>query len=108
MANDILDKFGIDVRFTMGNNPCLHIENSYRVRKSKHIRYMLEYIHGSVYYKIMKENGYTRTLRSEYREWKAHNVLYRLGIFRERTGSVDIDQNESIWKRFAYAILSIF
>ena len=108
MANDILDRFGIDVQFTIGDNPCLHIENSYRVQKSKHIRYMLEYIHGSVYYEVMRENGYTRTLKSEYREWKAHNVLYRLGICRERTCSCDIDQNESKWKRFAYAILSIF
>lgn len=108
MADYILDRFGIDVTFTLGPNPCLSIKNSYRVKKAKFIRYILEYIHGSVYYEIMRENGYTRTLKSEYREWKAHNFLYRLGICRKRTSSCDIDQNESKWKRFAYAILSIF
>ena len=108
MSDFVLDRFGIEVTFTYGKNPCLHIKNSYRVKKAKFIRYILEYIHESLYYDIMREYGYTRTLKSEYREWKAHNFLYRLGICRERTGSVDIAQNESKLRRFAYAILSIF
>ena len=68
----------------------------------------LEYIHTKEGYKTLCESGYTRTIKSEYREWKAHNFLYRIGFMRSRTGSVDIDQNEPMWRRFIYAILSIF
>lgn len=104
----IFNMFEIEVEVTMGNNPCLHIDKSYRVKKSKFIRYLLEYIHSFDEYKKLQAVGYNRTLKSEYREWKAHNFLYKLGIFRDRTGSVDIAQNESKWRKFAYAILSIF
>jgi hypothetical protein len=97
-----------DVYITTGENPCLHIKNSYQITDKKAIKHTLEFIHRTNMYKYLQANGYTRTLQSEYREWKGHNTLYRLGIAKERTGSVDIDQNEPKWRRFIYAILSIF
>ena len=109
ISDFIFDCFEIEVTVTTAcENPCLHIDKSYRVKKSKHIKWMLEYIHESEQYQALQKSGYTRTFESEYREWKAHNVLYRLGICRGRTESCDIDQNEPKWKRVGYAILSIF
>ena len=96
------------IAYSYGQNPCLHIINSHLLQKSRHIKAELEYIHTLDGYKKLQAAGYTRTLASEYREWKAHNFLYRLGIARHRTGTCDIDQNEPIWRRFIYAILSIF
>ena len=98
----------IDVSFSTGENPCLHIEKSYLIKTGKEIKETLEYIHTMSGYKELQAAGYTRTLESEYREWKAHNFLYRLGIARERTGNCDIDQNETKFRKFVYAILSIF
>ena len=96
------------VNFTYDGNPCLHIKDSYKIKSASDIKAALEYIHGMDEYKKLLETGYTRTFQSEYREWKAHNVLYHLGVAKWSTGSVDIDQNESKLRRFMYAILSIF
>ena len=96
------------ISFSYGDNPCLSIKNSYLVTKSEDIKAVLEYIHGLDEYKKLREAGYTRTLKSEYYEWKGHNALYMLGYQRSRTSSVDINQNEPKWRRFLYAILGIF
>ena len=39
-------------------------------------------------------------------EWRAHNLLYNLHIKRDRTGTVDLNKDQSIWAKIAYAILS--
>lgn len=96
------------VSFSYGDNPCLSIKNSYLVTKKEDIKAVLEYIHEMDEYKKLQSAGYTRTIESEYREWKGHNTLYRLGVLRARTGSVDIDQKEPKLVRLIYAILSIF
>lgn len=96
------------ISFSYGKNPCIHIKNSYLIRSNEDIRMVLEYIHGMDEYKKLQEDGYTRTMKSEYREWKVHNLFYRLGILRACTGTTDIAQKESMLRRFGYAILSIF
>lgn len=98
----------IKVTFSTGENPCVHIANSYSVKGGDAIKEALRYIHLMDGYKKLQESGYTRTAESEYREWKAHNLLYRLGIARSRTKDCDIDQNEPKWRKAIYAILSIF
>ena len=72
------------------------------------MREILQLIHESVGYNYLKTAGYTRTFESELREWKAHNFLYKIGYKRERTGSVDINQNEPLWRKIIYAVLSLF
>ncbi len=98
----------INVRVSLGENPCLHIENSYLITSKNGIKHTLETIRKTRMYKDLKASGYTRTPESEYQEWRAHNFLYRIGYKRERTKHVDIDQNESELRKFIYAILSIF
>lgn len=94
--------------FTKTDNPGFKVYDSYKITKKKQILAELERIHASFCYRDICFRGYSRTLKSEYREWRAHNVLYKLGIARDRTRSVDIDKNEPKWRRFIYAILSIF
>lgn len=96
------------ISFSYGDNPCVKIKDSYLIKNNEDIKTVLEYIRSLDEYKKLKEFGYTRTPNSEFNEWKGHNVLYKLGYQRNRTGSVDIDQNEPMWHRFVYAILSIF
>ena len=52
-----------------------------------------------------KKQGYpvTRTLDSYVKETKAHNRLYKLGLFRSHTKCVDLEENiekktECVWK----------
>ena len=97
-----------EVRFMYDNPLGFQVKDSHKITRKKDILTCLMGIHNTIDYLNLRSKGYTRTLKSEYREWRAHNVLYRLGIARERTGSVDFDQNESKWRRFIYAILSVF
>jgi len=104
---DMLDKYGIEISISTDENPCIHIKDSYKVTKKDD---MIE-IMGLIWFYHFNElygAGFDRTWRSCLREWKAHNFLYKIGYRRERTGSVDIDQKEPMWRRFIYAILSIF
>ena len=39
-------------------------------------------------------------------EWRSHNLLYDLHIYRDRTKDVDLN-NETIIKRICYSILSV-
>lgn len=96
------------VIFTIGENPCMKIKDAYKLREGKTIMAELEYLHTLQGYKEMQASGYTRTIRSEYNEWKAHNFLYRIGFMRKQTKDCDIDQNEPKWRKVIYAILSIF
>lgn len=102
------DKFNLNIKFSFSKNPCLHIKDSYMIKSDADIKGALEYIHNLDEYKQLQAVGYTRTMKSEFAEWKAHNRLYQFGVLRARTGSVDIDQNESRLRRFGYVILSMF
>lgn len=98
----------MNVYVTLGENPCLHIENSYLITGKNGIRKTLDFIRTTRMYEKLKAAGYSRTPKSEYQEWRAHNFLYRIGYKTDRTGNVDIDQNEPKWRRIIYAILSTF
>lgn len=47
-----------------------------------------------------------RSLSSMIKEWRVHNLLYSLGIKRDRTKSVDLNINQPWYVKAAYAILS--
>ena len=104
---DLTTAYGVEIFFTYGDNPCLTIKNSHKVTSDSAMEIVLKYIHRSGEYARLVNSGYTRTFSSELREWKGHNFLYRMGIKPERTGTVNIDQNEPKWRRIVYAILSV-
>lgn len=108
---DIIEKCfedgGIKIEFST-ENLSIHIENSYKVKNGLDIRACLYCIYDSDECAELRAKGFKRTLESAYREWRAHNFLYRLGIMRKRTSHVDINNNEPKWRRFLYAILSVF
>jgi hypothetical protein len=99
---------GLTILFTEGVNPCIKIAEAYKLKTSEEINAALDFILSTEVYKDLQAAGFTRTRRSMLNEWKAHNLLHRLGVMRERTGCVDIDQNEPKWRRAIYALLSIF
>ena len=59
--------------------------------------------------KERKEKGYktNRTLKSYIRETKAHNRLYKLGLFKKHTKNTDLEENIKLWKEIAYFIIGI-
>lgn len=48
-----------------------------------------------------------RTIRSWLKEWKSHNRLYKLGLFRSHTKDCDLEENEKKHRLIAYEILGI-
>lgn len=49
-----------------------------------------------------------RSIKSQVREWAAHNLLFDFGICRSRTKSVDLNYPTKWYMEVAYFILSIF
>ena len=83
----------------------IHIVDSYRFNSKKDIDAILN----SISEWLEKEDMlYTRTKESWRKEWLAHNLLYRIGYKKERTGSTDLSEDESALRLFLYSILSLF
>lgn len=103
MKNNSILWNGISVSFLYTNNS-LCIVDSYRFRKSDMMSIL------QIIRKTIATEGYlySRSYESWETEWRAHNVLHSLGIARERTGSVDLNDDESKFRLFCYKLLSVF
>ena len=86
----------------------IHIDKSCQVITSKSMNEILDEIMSKNSFKRLAAAGFTRSKASLIREWKAHNILYRWGIAGHRTESVDLNQNESKFRRIGYFFLSLF
>lgn len=64
----------------------IHIVNSYKVSKHRFESVLATFTDADA--QVVKMN---RSMRSLCAEWSVHNFLYRIGIERERTASVDLD-----------------
>ena len=82
------------------------VKNSYKIKYSDDIENLLKIICNNPAFAEFKIAGYKRTLPSMRREWEAHNLLYKFGIFKSRTRNTDLDNNESFIRKTGYAVLS--
>ena len=89
------------INFTIDENNC-SIKEAYKI-KDKKIKY--EFIDFLLKWQPAYQK---RSRKSYYREWKAHNVLYKLHICRVGTRDTDLNINESWIRRIGYFIISIF
>ena len=81
------------------------IIDSYRIRRINDMVNVLKKIRNTC------DNSYAIHKRSIFgmvNEWRVHNLLYFLHIKRRRTGTVDLNINQSIWAKIAYTLLSVF
>lgn len=81
-----------------------HIEDSVRIKRSRDMRAVLELIR----LKLTGESLFSVNrlgLGTMVAEWRAHNLLYALGVARKRTQDVDLNDNPW-WLRLAYGVLS--
>ena len=81
---------------------CTRIEDSHRIKRSREMKAFLREVK-----KAMPSTFAVNRIseKAQIREWRAHNLLYALGIEKERTGSVDLDY-EKPSRRICYFILS--
>lgn len=83
------------------NNIC--IINSYRYKSKIEMKEILFYL------KTLHPDNivFTRSINSLIREWRSHNLLYKLGIARKRTKDVDLDYPQKWYYTIAYFMGSI-
>ena len=91
----------IDYQLSASN---ISIKNSYLITDKKQMQDIVQAIRIAAF-----EQGYEykRTNSSWVREWVAHNLLYSWNIAPERTGTVDLNEDETIFRRVCYFFLSL-
>ena len=83
-----------------------YIQDSYKVKRIDEMQDILWMIQSEVEDASMAINK--RGVWSMTHEWRAHNLLYSLGIEKDRTGSVDLNLNQPWYARLGYKVLSLF
>ena len=85
------------VNITEGN---IHIHDSYKIDTNTEKIAMLNEIYSLA-------SDFPRSYNSALREWKAHNVLYKLHIKRKSTMHTDIEAKPKLICRICYFFLSL-
>lgn len=80
----------------------IHIENSYRVKRSSDMKNIIYIIRDT--FKDLDINK--RSIGSIINEWRVHNLLYSLNIYRDRTKDVDLEYPQSWYIKVLYTLLS--
>ena len=91
------------IEYTLSKNN-VHIVNSYKIKKKAEMNDIVKLIRAEATKKGFK---YKRTDSSWVTEWRAHNYMYDKKIDRSRTGSVDLNENESKVKLLSYSTMSL-
>ena len=88
----------------------IHIENSCEVNTREDMQMVLNDIRAN--HSLEESDVLKRTDSSLIKEWRVHNVLYNLHLFRTHTKDVDLNYPQSkiieIAYSVAYFIISIF
>lgn len=81
------------------DNNNIKIVDSYKITSKKTMKKILN--------KFLSKTGYKtkRSIKSFILEWKAHNLMYNMGIFIRHTKDTDLEQNEKLYRRICYQIL---
>lgn len=84
----------------------IKIINSYRIKSKKIMRELLDII---VWEDIYSEKR-DRSLESYVREWRTHNILYKIPLkfFRKHCQDCDLTTKENKFRLFVYAIIGRF
>ena len=90
----------IHIQFNSNN---IHISDSFRVVRERDMKRILMHIRSA---SLNRGIFYSRNTKSWIREWKAHNVMYKLGV--KRAKDVNLNEKQNFFKKIGYFILSLF
>lgn len=82
-----------------------HIYDSYLIRSKAAIRAYLQALREQASPEMAVNQ---RDLESQVREWRSHNLFYRLHIFRSRTKDVDLELNQSWFRELFCRVVDFF
>lgn len=86
------------------SNDNIHITDSYKITDADDMYSVLDSIrfaHPNC--RVFKKRGYESMIR----EWKSHNRLYRLGLWKEHTKDVDLNWPQKWYEKVIYFILGL-
>lgn len=81
----------------------IQIKDSYLINKKKEMRKILQAIKDD----IPDLPVFKRSMFSLVCEWKAHNRLYYLGLWKSHTKHVDLEANQKWYLTLLYCIIGI-
>lgn len=86
----------VKIEYDSGN---IRIKDSYKVKNTAIMELILQM--------FLIKTGYKskRSIKSWIKEWKTHNRLYRLGLFKSHTKDCDLEENEKVHRLIVYEIL---
>ena len=67
-----------------------------------------EVVDNIIEYRSKKDLPITRSAESYEREIKAHNKLYKLGLFRKHTKDTDLEEHIEPYKEILYKVIVLF
>ena len=89
----------VEIEYDEGN---IRIKDSYKIINKEYMQLILSQ------FKVRTGFKSKRTMKSWIKEWKSHNRLYKLGLFRKHTRDCDLEENEKLHRLIVYEILGIF
>lgn len=89
---------GVKIQYDAGN---VRIVDSYKVKSEEKMLNVL------IQFKLKTNFKSRRQLDSWIREWKAHNRLYRLGLYLDHTKDCDLEELEKWYRLLVYWFIGI-
>lgn len=80
----------------------VRIKDSYKIDTKEYMKLIL------TQFKVRTGFKSKRSIDSWIKEWKSHNRLYRLGLFRKHTADCDLEEKEKLHRLIAYEIIGRF
>ncbi len=84
------------IEYDAGN---IRIVDSYKIKKKQD---MIEIL---MNFKSQTNFKSKRTIKSWIKEWKSHNLMYKLNLFKNHTKDCDLEENEKLYRRIIYWII---
>lgn len=84
---------------------CITIINSYDITNYNNIIDFLSIVGSEV---TLYGFEYKRDVDDWAKEWYAHNILYKMGLFRSHTKSVDLSEKEPKYRIICYNLIYKF
>ena len=82
----------------------INVINAYETKNDRHKEQFLDYVSGlAIGITLYKK----RNKKSLMREWKAHNICYRNGWYKNRAKDTFLDVNEKWYRRVFYWFITL-
>ena len=95
----------IDLSTAIATPTNTHIMDSCMVKSKADMRAYLESLRETVGPEMAVNQ---RDIESQIREWRSHNLFYRIHVFRSRTKDVDLELKQAWYRELFCRVVSFF